>query len=613
MVNGGATREEAEASLTTLLICDQDAAVISQPDVPDVTQQAMTAYAAANGLSSGVCLNDDPEAPHFGHMWAVAGSHTVGGSAALVGEPRIAVQAPNHLYEFGISGHTFAVTGAGVPGSPNVLVGHAKNVAWSVTALGMDQGDLFYITTDDANHPGQYEYDGEFIDYDVDESEDLLLKDPNGCSPTVLETIQYRETVWGPVVTATTNGADTGQEYTAHMVPLFQSGLDCSRGMLDMARATDVQSMYAATEGWIYPSANMVFAGSAGAIGYTVVGTYPVRNPALPLARRMAGNGSVSASQWIDLLPMNVRPHVFNPEVGYLFSGNHIPIGNWYPIPTPWGAHGDTLRSKRLREKFSSQLFPMAVNEVFRYHADTVNSARRNFATVGIWLRDNQSSYQLSDDAVSALTHLELWLADGATMDNNHYGTAFADNLDLMFRGSNAGQPAIEFGDGEAGLVLFFDAMLAKISATPSEDLTVPQADYINQVLEDAYTGTMAAAGTPDLWQVWYDTNKLMVSIETWKSLEKAPSLNPGNFVTAVLPTVDNATILSSPTQTFTQMVDLGLIDGGLTTMPPGNSENGDNFDSQHVLWGTGAVKQAPITIQGLNGAGITSSIVIQY
>ena len=76
-------------------------------------------------------------------------------------KPQTPVTNPSLLYEFHIKGDSIDARGCGVAGSPIILIGWTRNVAWGMTALGADQADLFRLKTDNA-HPNQYEFDGEW-------------------------------------------------------------------------------------------------------------------------------------------------------------------------------------------------------------------------------------------------------------------------------------------------------------------------------------------------------------------------------------------------------------------------------------------------------------------
>ena len=138
------------------IVCDDSAAVVKPHHLPPSVRQEMRDYANGLGLgATGHCPLPLPS-PKFSQAWVVAGTRTTTGRALLVGDPRISVAAPSELYEFSMEGATFVVRGVGVPGSPNVVSGSNAALAWSPTALGTDQADLFELDVDPFFHPGEY-------------------------------------------------------------------------------------------------------------------------------------------------------------------------------------------------------------------------------------------------------------------------------------------------------------------------------------------------------------------------------------------------------------------------------------------------------------------------
>ncbi len=589
LMNQGYSREQAADMLDGDIVDDDSAAVITQSDVPPETQQAMQDYVDQNGLTGG--SSPDPDADFtFSHAWTVAGSHTQTGNAMMVGDPRVTVFIPNLFYEWSMQGKTFSVSGMGVPGVPNILAGRSATTAWSPTALGMDQADLFTLTTDDVNHPGQYLLDGVWRDFDVDETETVIVLGGTN------ETVHYRHTSWGPVVTELAADVQPNEEYALRMVPLHDPSVDSSTGFLAMYRAADVYELFSAMGAWHFPSTNMVLADADGNIGYVANGAMPVRNPVLPLAGLMAQNGAFSASGWLDLLPQHLKPHVFNPADGYLLTANHMPVGTWYPIPTRYGtgSHGDGVRSRRIRELLSAVGSNFSARDVLDVHHDTVNVGFRDFVVLGLHLRDGQSVYRPSTDALSCLTHLEPWLNAGATLDNQHHGTALASQMELMFRPNTAGDLAITFGGGGNGLNLFLKTMLDKISQ--SQALSNEEAEYIDQVLADAYRQMIGIEPDSNQWQQWYADNHLNIDLPHWTSLEGFPSLDPGTTTSVTVTTANGGTLLSPKAQSFTQFAEVGT-ENHVTVMPLGAAESGTYANDQQALWESEQFKLSPLSL----------------
>ena len=104
----------------------------------------------------------------------VGGKKTTTGSAVLVSDPQTPVRNPSLWMEFHVKGKTFDARGIGMPGSPGLLVGFNRRVAWGLTALGADQADLFRLETS-AEHPDEYRWNGQWRKMEV-RTERIVVK-----------------------------------------------------------------------------------------------------------------------------------------------------------------------------------------------------------------------------------------------------------------------------------------------------------------------------------------------------------------------------------------------------------------------------------------------------
>jgi penicillin amidase len=585
-------------------VCDDDAAVVKQSDVPIALQAAMSDYARQLGLDPSLTCPQIVDGPKFSQAWVVSGARTSSGNAMLVGDPRLEVFLPNALYEWSMHGKTISVRGAGIAGTPLILSGSTPRVAWSPAAIGTDQADLLLLTTDPVSHPGQYLLDGKWRKYAVDELEELKV------FGSVHETVRYRETRWGPVVTAVSSNAKPGEEYALMRVPLMDPAADSTPAFFALYRAQDVDDVDQVLAGWAWPPVNLVFGDADGRIGYSVVGALPVRNPALDLAGIVAQDGSRSDSAWIDLVPHALRPHVLDPLEGALFSANHMPVGSWYPIPMRFGtgSAGDTPRSRRLRELLPPWLQGLTPLDVLAPHHDVVNVAYRDLTLLGLHLRDQQG-YAYSGSAKAALGELEGWLVAGARMDNAHRATALAAQLDLSFRKGALTDPLIaEYGSSQNGLMLFLETKLAGLRASPPVPLDADTAAFLDGLFRDAWN-VMKAVGPPASWQAWYAANHLRLDLEIWRTLEGLPSLRPGHPVPfGPMRVTDGQTLLSTSGQSYTQLVELDGFDSAASVLPPGVSEHESSLHAsdQVPLWEGDMLKPSPLTQQGLKASGPT-------
>jgi penicillin amidase len=472
--------EAAIAQMTGTVVYDESAAAVQQSDVPPEVQAAMQAYAEQWGLAAAARGPYPHEGPHFSHAWAVGSARTTTGTAVLHSDPQIPITTPSTLYEWHMRGATFSVRGAGFAGSPNVLVGSTDTTAWGATALGLDQADLFRLVVDPLAHPGQYQLDGAWLPWELEETETILVA---GGDPLVTT---YRTCVFGPVVTELVPDAYAGEEYAARMVPLHDPAADPCGGFVRMYRAADVDELALGLAGVTWPSLNSIFAGSDGRVGYRANGASPLRSTASPLGGRIAQDGSSLAYDWLDLVPHELMPWVIAPAAGFVLSANHMPVGAWYPIPVAFGtgSTGDTSRSRRLRERLTA-LPAFTPADVLAVHHDTVQPARRDLVELGLFLRDEQD-WPLTGDALRALDHLEDWWSTGAEMTAEHPAVAVAWFLELKFRADDWPTLVEEFGGGDAGLQHFLKTQIAEIHATPALPLESDEATYVAAVLSQA-------------------------------------------------------------------------------------------------------------------------------
>jgi len=600
---------EALAEMHKYSVCDEGAAVVQAHNVPAVVRQAMQDYADALGLSGGCQVPLD--GPTFSQAWAVAGPRSTTGRALLGGDPRSEVYRPNKFYEWSLDGETLLVRGIGVPGSPIALSGSTPHVAWSPTALGMDQADLFSLATDPSGHPGQYWLDGSWRAFEVDELETIRVK--GGAD----RSLRYRETVWGPVVTAVLSGTLPGEEYSVKRVPTVDPARETARALLGLYRARDVDEVLSALGEWSWPSINMVFADAGGRIGYTIAGDVPVRNPAITLAGVIPHDGSTSASDWIDRLPWGLQPHVLDPVEGELLSANHMPVGSWYPIPIRFGAggRGDTPRSRRLRERLQALPPIVTPDEVFDVRLDVVQPCRRDLVELGVWLRDNQPG-RLSPDAVAALAVLEPWWLAGAPMDDSHPGAPLAWQLDLLFREANTAEELLQtYGEGDSGLNLFLKTKIADVRAPSPVPLTPAEAGDVDSRLAGAWAAARLL-GDPSGLTAWYRSEVLTFTVEAWASLEGLPPPTPVAAPLSVGPVrcADPDTLFSPPYQGHTLLAQPGAGDVARSLSPPGQSEHQGPHELDQVgLWELGEVKQAPATLAGVQASGPTLATELVY
>ena len=589
--------EEAIRMFCPPRVIDEAAAVVRESDVPPETRAAILQYANDHGFGGpgphcgGFSLSDFVS-PKFSHAWVVGGTKTTTGAAVLHSDPQTAIAAPAIWYECHLRGASFDARGVGVAGCPGYLIGWNGALAWGLTALGADTSDLFELKI---VGPNRYEYDG--VEYDmVVSSEVIRVKNGSDVPITV------RDSILGPVVTPLCQDVRPGEEVVWKALPNSDRDRHTVQAALGMLSATDLDRFKAAIATWRHPGANIVFGDKLGNIGYWLLAAIPVRSTKSPVGGKIAQDGSSSQFDWQDVLPAHIRPHVLNPAEGSLWSGNHLPVAKWYPIPLylGTGGAGDSVRSWRLAERIKgvSQFTPA---DVLAIHDDKVNPARREITRAGYHLRDVLKK-PLSANALSALQILESWYAHGAKSDTRERYYAAAYHINTSFRQNDAPELIPIYGASENGLCYFLKTLKRRLDDDPNAPLDPPEIQYVDAALATGWTTAVRNYGAnPDGWQAAFAAGPGTYYIAYFSTLEGYGSLDRGKDTTwPGLTTVDGATILSQRGQSYSQWVDLAAVDASRALQPVGVSEHPASpyFSDQGGLWISMQLRAAPLDRQ---------------
>lgn len=315
----------------------------------------------AGERAAGVGHDDRTEGPtfdtrrrHASNNWAVAPRRSASGHGLLAGDPHLELTLPSVWYEVHLNvPDRLDVYGVTLPGSPTVIIGFNRDVAWSFTNSQADVLDFYAEELDDLDRPTRYRLDGAWrpLEQRVEE-----FRAPDGARIAV-DTIQV--THRGPVVWR------DGRPYSIRWTVLEAKG---TGGAVHRAtKATSVAEWLEAMEAYEAPIQNGLVADRAGRIAVRAAGWYPVR----PGGRGdTIFDGTTSASDWTGRLPLERQPFAVDPAQGFLASANQQPLtGSDYlggdPV-SPWRA----LRINQLLRS-DSAVTPDAMR---RYQLDEGNA-----------------------------------------------------------------------------------------------------------------------------------------------------------------------------------------------------------------------------------------------
>ncbi|MDX2546784.1 penicillin acylase family protein [Streptomyces sp. WI04-05B] len=297
------------------------------------------------------------------NSWVVAGTHTITGKPLLANDPHLSPSLPSVWYQMGlhcrsvsvkcqydVSGYTFA-------GMPGVIIGHNGDIAWGMTNSGADVTDLYL---EKLSGDG-YLYDGRTKPFTTREE---TIKVAGGASKEIV----VRETENGPLLsdrddelvqvgkkaTVDTAAPDRGDGYG---IALRWTALDPGTSMdavFLIDKASNWTEFRAGAASFDVPSQNLVYADTAGHIGYQMPGRIPTRaagdDGSLPVP------GWDSKYRWKGYLKQAELPFEFDPERGYIVTANQAVVDKAkypYTLTTDWG-YG--TRSQRIADLIASKI-----------------------------------------------------------------------------------------------------------------------------------------------------------------------------------------------------------------------------------------------------------------
>lgn len=245
--------------------------------------------------------------------WVISGGLTASGSPIFANDPHLGLSAPATWYMARLSTPDGVRVGATVPGLPFLVIGSNGHVAWGFTTTTSDTEDLFeeHLSADKPEH-----YDTPSGPMPFDERQEIIKV--KGSADV---TFNVRATRHGPLI------SDLDPErYLHRRFALAWAGLlpddRTPEAFLKMNRARNAAEFKDALRDFHTPQQNVVFADTAGSIGFVAAGRVPVR-------RNISNESLLPAPGWIDdydwtgTLSFSNLPHLENPPGGRIITANN--------------------------------------------------------------------------------------------------------------------------------------------------------------------------------------------------------------------------------------------------------------------------------------------------
>ena len=312
-------------------------------------------------------------------------------------------EGPVTWYEVHIhSNEGWNITGGLFPGSPVILKGHNKNIAWSHTVNSPDLVDIYELTINPDNN-NQYLLDGKWIDFKI-ENLPINIKLWGPINWTFNRDLFYSE--HGPVL-KTPHGV-YAIKYSGHGL------VNQVEQWYNMNKANNLSEFKDAMKMMQIPMFNTLYADKTGNIFYIYNGLIPVRKPGYNWHGILPGDNS--SLIWDSYYKFEELPQSTNPISGYLQNCNSTPYlatsGNENPIkvlPDDTGIETfQTNRAYRANELYGKDK-SITREEFYNYKYDTYYSEKSVMKyAVSRFLKDVQTNEELLLEGIEILENWDL-------------------------------------------------------------------------------------------------------------------------------------------------------------------------------------------------------------
>jgi len=248
------------------------------------------------------------------NAWAVSGKMTKDGRAILANDMHLGISVPNVWYRVELNYGDEHAAGLALPGTPLLIAGSNRHIAWGATNLTGDFLDLVRLDID-PEHPDQYRVGEQWQRFD-EYPETIAIKGGEA------KRIVVKQTRWGPVA----NQPLLDQPVAIHWAALDADAINFN--LFDLEQGKTLEQAIKIVNNTGGPQLNVLLADDQGNIAWTLMGKIPKRFGNDGLVSRSWADGSVG---WNGYVEPEHLPRVVNPPEGILVSANDRRFGKNYP------------------------------------------------------------------------------------------------------------------------------------------------------------------------------------------------------------------------------------------------------------------------------------------
>lgn len=300
------------------------------------------------------------------NAWAVSGNKTRDGRAILANDMHLGISVPNIWYRSQLQYDNQLIAGVGLPGTPLMVAGATRYLAWGPTSLAADILDLVIIEVNPDN-PAEYRTPDGWKRFGT-RRETIAVK--GGSS----QEVAVQTTIWGPV---------SAQPLMGQPVALHWTALDPDAVSLDLLNLDQMHSLQQGldlinrTGG---PPLNVLLADHSGEVGWTIMGRIPVRSGPVAFDGSISYSWADGSVGWAGYIPPDELPRRIGQDI--VVNANNRSIEKNYPYTI-----GHTFVSGYRAHRISERLHALGdINEadMLRLQLDTVSEFYRVYRDIAL-------------------------------------------------------------------------------------------------------------------------------------------------------------------------------------------------------------------------------------
>lgn len=349
----------------------------------------------SSGVNNSLALNWPAHDPAIGsNNWAVGSQKSATGYPILANDPHLTLSLPSIWYQIQLVSPTMNACGVSLPGSPAVIIGFNKDIAWGVTNVGADVLDFYKIRFRDASKQ-EYLHGGTWKPI----RQRLEVIKVKG-QADVIDTVYY--THHGPIVNQSGQKgfrANIPSGYAARWIAHEPTNeIQCYYLLNRAKNYTDyVQSLayYGA------PAQNFIFADVHKDIAISPNGKFPLK---WKEQGKYLLDGTNPAHDWQGWIPPAQNPRVLNPPRGFVSSANQSSTDPSYPYYINW-QFAPAERGMRINQRLTAM--QRVTTDSMRRLQNDVYNLRASMALPTLLPLLDMSA--LSGDYAKALATLKSW------------------------------------------------------------------------------------------------------------------------------------------------------------------------------------------------------------